>query len=78
VTAGGYFQDKKRRESMRTYRPAVIIIAIAVVWAATILAVALTLEGTLYATKVLLLMGGGAAATIILLGGLSRQWRKEA
>ncbi|MCX6029028.1 MAG: hypothetical protein NT169_06965 [Chloroflexi bacterium] len=62
---------------MRTCRPGIIIIAIAVVWAATILAVSLTLGGTPYAAKVLSLMGGGAAATIVLLGGLNRQWRKD-
>jgi hypothetical protein len=58
---------------MRTCKPAVIIIAIAVVWAATILAVSLTLEGTPYAGRVTTLMGGGAAATIILLGGMRRR-----
>jgi hypothetical protein len=51
---------------------AILVITIAVIWAVTILAVSLTLEGTPYARRVTTLMGGGAAATLIPLGRQAR------
>ncbi len=54
---------------MRTsWRIAIVVEAI--VWAAVIIAVSMTLEGLPQASRVLTILGGGAAATIILLGGM--------
>ncbi len=57
------------------------IIAIAIVWAAVIVATSNVLWATAYAPKVARILGGGAAATIIVLGGslrvASRKWRDK-
>ncbi len=45
------------------------IIAVAIVWAAVILATAIVLKGTSYWLRILPIVGGGAAATLILMGG---------
>jgi hypothetical protein len=59
-----------RREVCRASKVicAVLVITIAVIWAGTILAVSLTLEGIPYAGQVTTLMDGSATATLILLG----------
>ncbi len=49
------------------------ILAIAVIWAAVILAVASVVEGLPVERRVLSLLGGGAAGTIIVLGGWLRR-----
>ncbi len=62
---------------MRT-RWGIAIIVEAIIWAAVIIAVSMTLEGAPQANRVLIILGGGAAATIILLGGmLARERRKR-
>lgn len=45
------------------------ILAIALIWAAVILAVSVVLDGSPLAGRVNTLLGGGAAGTIIVLGG---------
>ncbi len=50
-----------------------VIIAIAIVWAAVIIAAEMVLAGTPYSSRVTQLLGGGAAATIIILGGSRRK-----
>ena len=49
------------------------VIAIAILWAAVILAVSSTLSGSPLERQVLTLVGGGAAGTIIVLGGWLRR-----
>ncbi len=56
---------------MRVYQ--VVVIAVALIWAAVILATRMVLEDTPYAARVLPLLSGGAAATIIVLGGACRK-----
>ncbi len=53
------------------------VIVAAIIWAAVIIAVSMTLEGAPQAARVTTLLGGGAAATIILLGGLGIRQRRE-
>ncbi len=53
------------------------IIAIALIWAAVILAVSLVLDGSPLAGRVNTLLGGGAAGTIIVLGGWFRTLRRQ-
>ncbi len=48
------------------------IIAIAIIWAAVIVAASMVLAGTPYWGQMLPILGGGAAATIIVLGGTRR------
>ncbi len=45
------------------------IVAVAIVWAAVILASAVVLKDTPYWTPMLPILGGGAGATIIIMGG---------
>jgi hypothetical protein len=52
---------------------AVVFIALAIVWAAVILACAAVLRGTGYWDKLLPIVGGGAAAHIVILGGFLRR-----
>ncbi len=52
------------------------VIVAALIWAAVIIAVSITLEGSPAGTRVITLLGGGAAATIILLGGLGIQEKR--
>lgn len=49
------------------------ILAIAIIWAAVILAVSSTLSGSPLERQVLTLVVGGAAGTIIVLGGWLRR-----
>jgi hypothetical protein len=49
------------------------IIAVAIVWAAVILATSAVLEGTDYFSKLIPILGGGAAATLIILGGARKR-----
>ncbi len=51
------------------------IIAVAIIWAATIFAAGIVLEGSVYLAPMLRILGGGAAATIIVLGGAQRRER---
>ncbi len=53
------------------------VIVVAIIWAAVIIAVSITLEGAPQATRVTTILGGGAAASIILLGGLGIRERRE-
>jgi VIT1/CCC1 family predicted Fe2+/Mn2+ transporter len=48
-------------------------VAIAILWAAVILAVSSTLSGSPLERQVLTLVGGGVAGTIIVLGGWLRR-----
>jgi hypothetical protein len=48
------------------------ILAVAVIWAAVILASAKVLEGTPYFAQLLPILGGGAGGSIIVLGGARR------
>jgi len=54
---------------------AVVFIALAIVWAAVILACAAVLRGTGYWGSVLPIVGGGAAAHVVILGGFLRRTR---
>jgi hypothetical protein len=54
-----------------------VIIAVAIIWAAVILATSMTLEGTAQESSVLRVLGGGAAGTIIILGGALNKVRKQ-
>lgn len=54
-------------------RPRCAVIAVAIVWAAVILASAIELRATQHWRTMLLILGGGAAATILLVGG-ARSW----
>ena len=49
------------------------IVAVAIIWAAVILAVSSTLSGSPLERQVLTLLGGGAAGTIVVLGGWLRR-----
>jgi hypothetical protein len=51
----------------------IAIIVTALIWAAVILAVDISLRGTRYMGRLIPIDGGGMAATIILLGGLLRR-----
>ena len=52
------------------------VVVIALIWAAVIIAVSLTLSGSAESSRVLTILAGGAAASIILLGGLIAQEKK--
>jgi len=60
---------------MTRYR--VIIILVAVIWAAVVFACSIALEGTGLFSRVGHILGGGAAASIIVLGSLLRGRRPE-
>ena len=49
------------------------VVVIALIWAAVIIAVSLTLTGSAESSRVLTILAGGAAASIILLGGMIAQ-----
>jgi hypothetical protein len=49
------------------------VVAVAIIWAAVILAVSSTLSGSPLEQQVLTLVGGGAAGTIVVLGGWLRR-----
>jgi hypothetical protein len=50
-------------------RSGIVLIAVAIIWAAVIAAVASVARGSPLYDKLLLILGGGAAATIIVVGG---------
>ena len=50
-------------------RRGIVLIALAIIWAAVIAAVAMVARGSPVYDKLLLILGGGAAATLILVGG---------
>ena len=52
------------------------VIVIAIIWAAVIFAVSMTLGDAPQSSRVISILGGGAAASIILLGGMIAQERK--
>lgn len=60
---------------MRT-RLGVAVIVVALVWAATILAISMVIGDVPQFSRVLTILGGSAAACIILLGGMLAQERK--
>ncbi len=49
------------------------VLAIAIIWAAVILACWLVFQGMDQFDKLLLILGGGAAVSIILVGGILRR-----
>ncbi len=58
-------------------RLGIAVIVVALVWAATILAVSSIMGDAPQFSRVLTILGGGAAACIILLGGMIAQVRKS-
>ena len=58
-------------------RRSIVVIAVAIIWAAVVAATASIARGFPLYDKLLLILGGGAAATIIVVGGgLSTRGRK--
>ena len=52
------------------------ILAVAIVWAAVLVAAAAVLRGTVYWAQVLPILGGGAAMTVLLVGAAYRSCRE--
>jgi hypothetical protein len=50
-------------------RRGIVLIAVAIIWAAVIAAVASIARGSPLYDRLLLILGGGAAATLIVVGG---------
>jgi hypothetical protein len=53
--------------------PVLVIVMVAILWAAVIFAVGSTLHGTAFLSPVLVYIGGGAATTLILVGTTLRR-----
>lgn len=58
-------------------RRGVVLIAVAIIWAAVIGAVASIARGSPLYGRLLLILGGGAAATIVVVGGALIGGRRE-
>lgn len=55
----------------------IAVLVVAIIWAAVVFAVSMTLEGVPQSSRVLQIFGGGAAAPIILLGGMTVRFKPE-
>ena len=52
------------------------ILAVAIVWAAVLVAAAAVLRGTAYWAQILPILGGGSAMTVLLVGAASRSGKE--